>query len=195
MRSGARTRGAPPPAWRAVPKVDLLERDRTHVPPGLARAGLGGLLLVAVALGAMQYRTLQSVQGDLDRTSARVAVRQKELTTRSSQAGQMDAQLRDLQQQLQGLEQVHQQLNAAKARWEPDLTALVALQGDGIEFRSMERAVNGDLVLVATGTDEQALALLHRGLLAPDQLFAVQTVQWQRDDRQFSLTATLRVAP
>ena len=195
MRRWLGRRAAPEAPWREVPRVDVLVREQASPGRRLMRVALLALLLGATYLAGSLYLEGETVQRDLEHAGTQLESAQEELASRSNQAEQLQAQLADLQQRQQKTEQERQQLNAAKIQWQPVLAALEALLGEEEQFESLEGGAGGELTLVATIADEQALARLQGSLQDPGQPFTVQTADWQRDSGHLTLTATLQVAP
>ncbi|MDO8751760.1 MAG: hypothetical protein Q7K03_11580 [Dehalococcoidia bacterium] len=186
----ARWRRAPQASWRAVPGMNLLEgggRGR----PWVVRAGLALLLLGSVYLLYSLYQDGTTLQREMDGASSRLKATQTELASQRDEVNRLEAELKALRERPQTPERLPQQ--PGSKRWQAALTALERLEGDGVQFQSLQGSAGGELTVVAVAVGEQPLARLQGRLQEAGQPFELQSVQWKQDKEALILTATLRV--
>ena len=177
-------------SWRAVPRVNLLDGGA----PGrrwVVRAGLALLLLGGVYLFLSLYQEGTTLQREMDGASSRLKAVQGELASRRDEVNRLEAELGALRERRQAAERLPQQ--PGSERWQAALAALERLQGDGVQFQSLQGKADGELTVVAAAAGEQPLARLQKRLQEAAQPFELQGVQWGRDKEALTLTATLRV--
>lgn len=191
MRAWAgKWRRSPQASWHAVPVMNLLE-DVSRGRRRMVWTCLSLLLLGGVYLLLSLYQEGTTLRQEMSGDSSRLKVTQAQVSSRRDEMNTLEGELWDLQNRLQVQQSLPQQ--PGSERWQTALAALERLQGDGVQFKSLEGKADGELTVVATAVEEQPLARLQNRLHEMSQPFELQGVHWGRDKEEITLTAILRV--
>ena len=181
--------------WRQVPKINVLQTRRGSPQKTMI---FRGLLALVVLVGAFFIFSQRSTKADIDALVAEKTVEIRGLQTRLNQQRQgindLHAQINDLNAQREAINLAIQIVAANNIDWFAALDSLFSAQTSGVSFESVSAETDRAVLLVGgLAQDEGSKASLPTQFSNISQSLDFQSIIWTEDSSPPVFTAAFKV--